>query len=85
MPGSCARKSAAPPSVEQVSSNTTYGDWLKKQPAAFQREVLGETRYKLFAKGDLTLDRFVDGETGKQYTLAQLRELEPHAFELAGL
>lgn len=84
IPGS-TRPAVGADGVEQVSSNTTYGEWLKKQPAAFQREVLGDMRYKLFAKGELTLDRFVDGETGKQYTLAQLRELEPHAFELAGL
>lgn len=84
IPGS-TRPAIGPDGVQQVSSDTTYGDWLKRQPASFQREVLGESRYKLFSKGDLTLERFVDGETGKQYTLNQLKELEPHAFELAGI
>ncbi|HFV9291457.1 TPA: hypothetical protein ACIAIE_001259 [Serratia fonticola] len=84
IPGS-VRPAIGPDGAVQVSSNTTYGDWLKRQPASFQSEVLGPSRYRLFSKGDLTLDRFVDGETGKQYTLNQLRALEPHAFELAGL
>jgi len=79
------RPAVGPDGARQVSSKTTYGDWLARQPVSFQREVLGDKRYQLFSKGDLTLDRFVDGETGKQYTLDQLKELEPHAFELAGL
>lgn len=83
IPGS-TRPSVGPDGVEQVSSSTNYGDWLARQPAAFQKEVLGPARYKLFSKGDLTLDRFVD-DNGKQYTLDQLKDLEPHAFELAGL
>lgn len=84
IPGS-VRPAVGPGGAEQVSSKTTYGEWLARQPVSFQREVLGDKRYVLFSKGDLTLDRFVDGETGKQYTLDQLKELEPHAFELAGL
>lgn len=83
IPGS-TRPSIGPDGVEQVSSKTSYGDWLARQPAAFQKEVLGPARYKLFSKGDLTLDRFVD-DNGKEYTLDQLKDLEPHAFELAGL
>lgn len=84
IPGS-VRPAVGPNGAEQVSSKTNYGDWLAKQPVSFQREVLGDKRYALFSKGDLTLDKFVDGETGKQYSLNQLKELEPHAFELAGL
>lgn len=83
IPGS-TRPSVGPDGVEQVSSKTSYGDWLARQPASFQKEVLGPARYKLFIKGDLTLDRFVD-DNGKEYTLDQLKDLEPHAFELAGL
>jgi len=83
IPGS-TRPSKGPDGVEQVSSSTSYGDWLARQPATFQKEVLGPARYKLFSKGDLSIDRFVD-DNGKQYTLDQLKDLEPHAFELAGL
>lgn len=84
IPGS-VRPAVGPDGAEQVSSKTSYGDWLGRQPVSFQREVLGNKRYQLFSKGELTLDKFVDGETGRQYTLEQLKELEPHAFELAGL
>lgn len=83
IPGS-TRPSKGPDGVEQVSSNTSYGEWLARQPAAFQKEVLGPARYKLFSKGELSIDRFVD-DNGRQYTLDQLKELEPHAFELAGI
>lgn len=84
IPGS-TRPAVGPDGVEQVSSKTTYGEWLKRQPASFQTEVLGPSRYKLFSKGELPIERFVDGETGKEYTLDQLKDLEPHAFELAGM
>ncbi|HEY2455214.1 MAG TPA: hypothetical protein VGI71_21855 [Scandinavium sp.] len=84
IPGS-VRPAVGPDGAQQVSSKTTYGEWLAKQPVSFQKEVLGPSRYKLFSKGDLALDKFVDGETGQQYTLDQLKDLEPHAFEFAGL
>lgn len=83
IPGS-TRPAVGPNGVEQVSSKTTYGEWLARQPAAFQKEVLGPARYELFSKGDLSIDRFVD-DNGRQYTLDQLKNLEPHAFELAGI
>lgn len=34
-----------------VPANLTYSDWLKRQPASFQREVLGPSRYEAFAAG----------------------------------
>lgn len=67
-----------------VSSQTTYNSWLKSQPASFQDEVLGDTKAKLFRSGGLSLQKFVD-DSGKSYTLDQLRALEPLAFERAGL
>lgn len=82
-PGS-VRPSVGPDGAERVSSKTTYQQWLARQPAAFQIDVLGPARYKLFSKGELTLDKFVD-QNGKQITLDELRQLEPRAFERAGL
>jgi hypothetical protein len=78
------RPSVGPDGVELVSSKTTYQEWLSRQPASFQRDVLGPNRYELFTKGELTLDKFVD-DNGKTLTLAQLREKESAAFERAGL
>ncbi|MNH23416.1 hypothetical protein D3C79_833120 [compost metagenome] len=82
IPGS-TRPAVGPDGAEQVSSKTTYGEWLARQPAAFQKDVLGPERYKLFSKGELTIDRFVD-DNGKTLTLKQLREREPMAFGRAG-
>jgi len=64
----------------QVPAATTYQDWLKKQPAGFQDETLGKTKGKLFRKGGLSLDRFVD-KSGHEYTLDELRRREAGAFE----
>ncbi len=83
IPGS-TRPSVGPDGVEQVSSKTSYGEWLARQPASFQRDVLGPARYELFSKGELPIDRFVD-DNGKTLTLQQLREREPMAFERAGM
>ena len=83
IPGS-TRPSVGPDGAEQVNSKTSYAEWLARQPAAFQKDVLGPARYELFSKGELSIDRFVDDD-GKTLTLKQLREREPMAFERAGL
>lgn len=74
---------------KQVSANTTFGPWLKSQPASFQKEYFkqfpdGESRYKLFSKGNLSIKNFVDSK-GETLTLSELRKLEPVAFERAGI
>ncbi|KPY02017.1 SPP1 family phage head morphoproteinsis protein [Pseudomonas amygdali pv. mori] len=83
IPGS-TRPSKGADGIEQVSSKTTYQEWLARQPAAFQKDVLGPSRYALFSKGELTLDRFVD-DNGRTLTLDQLKAKQPTAFERAGL
>lgn len=66
----------------QVPAETTYQRWLAGRSAAFQDDVLGPTRGRLFRAGGLELNQFVDG-TGRQYTLEQLRARNPTAFERA--
>lgn len=66
--------------VEQVSAQTTYEGWLRRQPASFQDEILGSARGQLFRKGNLSIGRFVDDQ-GRTLTLDELRRLEPLAFE----
>lgn len=68
----------------QVPASTTYNEWLRKQPVSVQNEVLGETKARLFRKGELPVDRFVDRQ-GNEYTLDELRRRESEAFERAGL
>lgn len=68
----------------QISAKRTYSGWIREQSASFQDTVLGPERAKLLRNGGLSLDKFTD-DSGVQYTLAELRTLEPLAFERAGI
>tara|TARA_B110000971_G_scaffold39551_1_gene38516 strand:- start:13734 stop:14774 length:1041 start_codon:yes stop_codon:yes gene_type:complete len=78
------RPSVGANGAKQVLATTTYEQWLKRQPARFQDTVLGPTRGRLFRAGQLSIGRFVDSQ-GQTLTLTQLRQLEPQAFEDAGI
>lgn len=78
------RKAWAAENVGRVPAATTYQDFLKRQPAGFQDEVLGKTKAKLFREGGLNVDQFVD-RAGNELTLSQLAERKPDAFRKAGL
>lgn len=77
-----ARARAVDKAVGRVPAETTYQQWLGRQSAAFQDEVLGPTRAKLFRKGEVDLGGFVD-QSGKQFTLRQLYEQDPRRFRRA--
>lgn len=62
---------------------TSYNDWLKKQSAETQDDILGVTKGKLFRSG-VPVDRFVD-RAGKTLTIEQLRQRDSSAFEKAKL
>lgn len=62
----------------------SYGEWLKDQDSEFIRDLLGETKGKLFLDGNLTLDRFVD-RNGREYSINELRQRDRSAFERAGI
>jgi len=64
----------------QVPASQSYATWLRDQTTAFQDEVLGPTRARLFRQGKITMDKFVD-RTGKPYTLDDLMRREPEAFQ----
>lgn len=64
----------------EVSANSSYGGWLRKQPREFIDEALGVERSRLFRSGKLTIDKFVD-PTGRVYTLEQLRSMNPFVFQ----
>lgn len=68
----------------QVSADFTYGDWLKRQPIEVQDDILGVTKGRLFRKGGLSMDRFIDRK-GQELTLDQLRAKEADAWRKAGL
>jgi hypothetical protein len=68
----------------EVPAETTYSEWIAKQSAARQDEVLGPTRGKLFRQGDLAIDRFTN-DKGVFLTLDELRARDAKAFERSGL
>lgn len=65
-------------------AKVTYQQWLERQSGAFQNDVLGKTKGRLFRKGGLKLDKFVD-RTGNELTLAELASRNAKAFRAAGL
>jgi SPP1 gp7 family putative phage head morphogenesis protein len=68
----------------QVAAETTYNQWLKRQPAARQDEILGPTRGALLRKGGMTAEEMYSNR-GDFLTLDQLRAKDAAAFERAGL
>ena len=67
----------------QVPASLTYGEWLKSKPAAFQDDVLGKTKGKLFRAG-MPIDRFVN-RAGDRLTLDALRQRDAEYFRKAGV
>lgn len=67
-----------------VDANLTFGDWLKRQPADVQDDVLGVTKGKLFRDGGLKIEAFAN-ERGRELTIDELRARVPSAFTRAGL
>ena len=61
-----------------------YQQFLTRQSNSFQNDVLGTTRARLFRRGNLTLDRFVN-RAGDEIPLRDLVKLERQAFIDAGL
>lgn len=58
----------------QVSAKITYPEWLRQQPKAFQNEVLGPTKARLFRSG-VPIRRFVDANY-RPMSVAQILERE---------
>lgn len=63
----------------QVDANTSYYEFLKSQPAAFQDAALGVSRGKIFRNAGMTPEEFraasVDG-FGNPLTLKQMAEMD---------
>lgn len=55
-----------------VPSNTTYSDWLKRQPAGVQNNILGVNRARDFRAGRTSFDSFHDNR-GRWLNLDQLK------------
>lgn len=59
----------------QVSAKVTYGEWLRKQPLAVQRNVLGKTKAELFSRGMVKIDRFTS-RNNRPLTIKQIIKRE---------
>lgn len=70
--------------VGPIPADKTYQTWLEKQSNAFQEDVLGVAKSKLFRDGGLKLDKFVD-HNGNELTLKELARKHAEAFTAAGL
>ncbi|WP_034913009.1 phage Mu F like family protein [Erwinia sp. 9145] len=68
----------------QVASDTSYGEWLQRQPLSRQIDVLGEKRARLMREGGMRTSEFFS-DKGEWLSLEQLRETDSRAFEDAGL
>jgi hypothetical protein len=68
----------------QVPAEQTYGEWIKKQSAARQDQVLGPTRGALLRNGGVAVDMFYT-DRGRFLTLKELAERNERAFAKAGV
>lgn len=68
----------------QVPKSTTYGEWLQRQTAARQDEVVGPTRGRLMREGKLPFDALYTNR-GEYLTLDELRARHAQAFRRAGV
>jgi hypothetical protein len=73
--------------VGRVPAKVDYETFLRRQPASFvdDPEILGPTRGRLFRRGGLSLDAFVERPSGRLITLDELAQTEAAAFRAAGL
>lgn len=73
---------------KQVEASKSYYEWLKTQPTAFQDDVLGPVRGKLFREGGLSAEQFAALNLDKNFqplSLEEMRSKAPRAFERAGI
>jgi SPP1 gp7 family putative phage head morphogenesis protein len=81
---SAVRRDWGRENIGRVPKKTNYEQFLRRQPAAFQDEVLGDAKGALFRRGGLKIDKFVDAR-GTEFTLEQLAARHPDAFAAANL
>lgn len=82
------RASVGADGAGQVSAGLDYYHWLEQQPASFQDVAIGPVRAKLFREGGLSVQRFAELQLDRNFaplTLAEMKGLEPLAFERAGM
>ncbi|MTC36124.1 hypothetical protein GKR67_16145 [Providencia alcalifaciens] len=67
----------------QVPAETNFLDWVQRQPDWRQRQVFGETRFRLMKEGGMHPSEFYT-DKGEFISLEQLKKLDEKAFKDAG-
>lgn len=67
-----------------AAPGTTFRDWIERQSAARQNDILGPTRGALLRKGELSFERFFN-DKGAFLNLDELRAKDAAAFRRAGV
>lgn len=67
----------------QVPAETNFLDWVQRQPEWRQRQVFGETRFRLMKEGGMHPSEFYT-DKGEFISLEQLKKLDERAFKDAG-
>ena len=70
--------------IGKVPASTTNQTFLTNSDAAFQNNVLGRTRARLFRAGEFDVQGFVDN-SGERFTLRQLYDQKPGSFQALGI
>ncbi len=78
-------KRTGKPAFEQVPQNMNFQDWLKTKDEQYISQYLGKTRFKLYREGKLPLNKFVNPETNRAFTIKELKERDIASFKIAGL
>jgi len=78
------RREWAEANIGKLPSRTTYDQFLRRSSKSFQDDYLGITKGRLFRRGKLDLDDFVDVR-GREFSLEELAQTKPEAFARAGL
>lgn len=73
------------PAFDEVPQNMSFSEWLKTKDSSYIESYLGKTRYLLYTKGELPLNKFINPATNMQFTIAELKKLDIEAFKRAGL
>lgn len=60
--------------VGQVPAKTSYEEWLRKQPADFAREVLGEGKFRAWRRG-LSVESMATYD--RPLSIAELKRMYP--------
>ena len=79
-----ARRREVAKLIGRVPASTNYDTFLRNSDVAFQDNVLGRTRARLFRAGEFDVSGFVDNG-GQRLTLRQLYDQKPSAFQNLGI